>query len=743
MSLNKALLCCALLLAQITPLLAQEAQREPDAPRPRIGLVLSGGGARGLAHIGVLRALETLRVPIDVVVGTSMGAVVGGAYAAGRSPAELEAFVQATDWDLVFADRPQRRNLSFTRREEDQLVPSRIELGLGRQGVSLPPAAAGNAALEHTLDQLLPAGRGEQPVAQLSLPFRALATDLLSGALLALDDEPLFTALRASMAVPGVFAPVRVKGRPLVDGGLVRNLGVDIARKLGADLIIAVNVGSPLLEERDLTSAVGVANQMLQILTEQNVSRSLQELTGRDVLIDPQLDSLGFMDFSQLAGTIEAGERSALAAHERLAALALAPEAYARWREQRLTAAGTADRAAAATAPSRPLAALQIAGTQRSNPAALRAELDLSPGAEINAADAERLAATLYGRGDFDRVDARLDEREGRHHLTLHVNESEWARSRLRLGLEFYSNFKNANRFSLVALHSVSWLNPWGAELRSIARIGARRELGSELLQPLGEGSAWYIAPRLHHQSGDAELFVQGLRLASYSASTTSAELALGRRLGNWGDVRLGLGRLRASNRILIPEPAEPAGESLSLGSRFAQLRIDSLDSMAFPSRGQMLEARIERLSAPALAEVHHQIGLLGLSAFRWQRWAGHVYGEYSHATVGSASPLGGFLRLSGTADKSLDGQTLALSRLVMARQIGRMPLGLGQAVRAGFSLELGGIVPTEQSLSIGDLKLAGSGFVAVDTRFGPFYLAAGHTRRGGSAVYLYLGPVW
>lgn len=246
-----ALLACTSAWAQ-TPAPAAPPAAAAATARPRIGLVLSGGGARGLAHIGVLRVLEELQVPVDLIVGTSMGAVVGGAYASGRSVDELEALVKSANWGAILADRPARERLAIRRREDDERLPSRIEFGVSlAKGAQLPAGAAGNGQLEATLSSLLPATRMDDPLRRLPIPFRAVATDLLSGAMLDQADTPLFEALRASMAVPGVFSPLRVNGRPLVDGGLVRNLPIDLARQLGADIVIAVNVGTPLLEERE------------------------------------------------------------------------------------------------------------------------------------------------------------------------------------------------------------------------------------------------------------------------------------------------------------------------------------------------------------------------------------------------------------------------------------------------------------------------------------------------------------
>ncbi|MFN3812980.1 MAG: patatin-like phospholipase family protein [Roseateles asaccharophilus] len=719
---------------------AAQAEAEPVPSRPRIGLVLSGGGARGLAHIGVLRALERLRVPVDLIVGTSMGALVGGAYAAGRTVPELEAFVQTANWEAILADRQDRRSLRFSRREEDTLVSSRLDLNLNRSGLSLPPAAAGNSALEQALEQLVTPASAERPTAALPLPFRALATDLVSGELRTLAQEPLFLALRASMAVPGVFAPVRVKGRLLVDGGLVRNLGVDVARQLGADIIIAVNVGSPLLEERDLRSALGVANQMLQILTEQNVGRSLRELRPDDVLIDPQLDDLGFMAFRQRVDAIEVGERAALAVASRLEALALPERDYQQHQARRQGAKDDSQGTHALV-----LAELRIEGTRRSKPEALRAELarleNLEPGKPGTPGQIERAALALQGRGDFERVDARINDEDGRRHVTLQVQEADWALSRLRLGAEIYSNFDDANRFSLVAMHTLSWLNAWGGELRTVLRLGSQREFSTELNQPLGAGSAWYLAPHFSSTGDGSDVYADGLRAARFALFQRSATLSLGRRLGNWGDVRLGYGNFSVRARPVLPQP--PGVSDIRLRGRGveAQLRVDTLDSISFPSRGQLLTLGLRHLRNQDEAD-DSSLSVLGLRAYRWHDWAGHIYLEFQRSLRGQAGTLGGFLRLSGTPDDSLDGEQLLMTRLVMARRVGALPLGLGQAVRLGISLEAGMATPRAQVFRASELRLAGSGFLAVDTRFGPVYLALGHTRGGGTAFYLYLGKL-
>jgi NTE family protein len=299
-----------------------------------------------------------------MVVGTSMGGVVGGAYAAGAAVADLERMARETNWDLVVADRPARDQLQFRRREEDVLLPSRIEFGLHRDGVALPPSAAGNAALEQALGRLLPAGTRDLAVSRLALPFRSVASDLLTGEPVELVDTPLFLAMRASLAVPGVFAPVRVEQRLVVDGGLVRNLPVSLARAMGADIVIAVNVGTELAPEQELGSALGVARQMLNILTEQNVQQSLKELRPDDILIDPDLGGLSFLDFQHAGRAIAAGEQAARKLSARLAPLAMDQRQYLLFEQRRLAPPALADTAL-------PLARVEAASNGRINPKAL------------------------------------------------------------------------------------------------------------------------------------------------------------------------------------------------------------------------------------------------------------------------------------------------------------------------------------------------------------------------------------
>ena len=707
-------------------------------PRPKIALVLSGGGARGFAHIGVLRALNQMRVPIDMVVGTSMGSVVGGAFAAGSSVDALEAMVRQTDWDGVLADRPPRSDLTFRRKEEDVLLPSRIDFGVSLSGAELPPAAAGNAALEFALMRLLPDGRAIAPVDQLHLPFRAVASDLLDGEMVELRDTPLFLTLRASLAFPGLFAPVRVNQRLLVDGGLVRNLPVDIARAMGADVVIAVNVGTPLAPETELRSALSVAQQVLGILTEQNVKRSLKELRPSDILIAPSLEGISFLDFRKHDAAMAAGERAALALAERLQVLAQPEAAYVALEDYRLAAPALAGRAL-------PLAKMEVLGSEKIAAATLLAQSGLTVGQPTAPEQVREAASRLYGRGDLERVEADISDLAGQRSVLFRTQEAPWARRRMRVGLELSSDFADSNSFSVGFMHVASSINELGGELRTLARLGTRRSLGVQLWQPLWAGSSWYVEPSLGYGATASDLFDLGRRRLRYASSSAGGSLVLGRQFGNWGDLQLGVTRQATDKALLIPQdPNIPVQRTLQT-NQFVQFRLDTLDSLAFPSSGAFMSVQLGR--SPSVLPNDESLAstsLAGLKAFRSGDWAGHIYSEWAKAQTGNApASLGGFLRLSGSTPNSLDGHTVMLGRVAVARRIGDLPTALGGLVRAGLSFEVGGAFAQNQSITLGDLKQAGSAFLSVDTRFGPLYFGAGVTRSAGSTLYLFLGPIW
>jgi len=319
MRLPRAALAAALCLA--LPAAGRAAPAQETAPhRPRIGLVLSGGGALGLAHIGVLKVLEELHVPVDCVAGTSMGAIVGGLYAAGYAPEEIERLAYELPWSKLIEDQPDRRHLPYRRKVDDQTYLTPIQLGLSGGRLRMPSGLIAGHRLGIELRLLTLRVLGSDDFDRLPLPFRAVAADIGNGEMVVLRRGELARAMRASMAVPGVFSPVELDGRLLVDGGVVDNLPVDQARAMGADIVIAVDVGTPMAAKRRPDSIASILSRTTDMLTRVNVERMLPSV---DLLIQPEVRTFGLLDFDQGREILPKGETAARARAVDLARLAV------------------------------------------------------------------------------------------------------------------------------------------------------------------------------------------------------------------------------------------------------------------------------------------------------------------------------------------------------------------------------------------------------------------------------------
>ena len=731
---REATLALVLLFASVVSHAAPAAADAGTTARPKIGLVLSGGGARGMAHVGVLRELERLRVPVDIVVGTSFGAIVGGAYAGGADVGELESLVRSVSWGAVLQDRPPRDELNFRRREDDLRVSSRLELAAGRDGLSLPVGAFSSLEVERLLRQVAPAGVLHK-VEELPLVFRAVATDMLTGEMVIPQGVSLFTAMRASMSVPGAFAPITVDGRVLGDGGLVSNLPVRLARDLGAEVVIAVNLGTPLGGPEMLTSALGMAQQMLNILTEQNVERSLRELTPQDVLITPDLKGVQFMQFDQIERSIEAGAAAARAVADRLAQWSVGEPAFAAFADSRRSL----HRMLADKPPTAASVSVASVGGQDTKVASRAvADAGLRVGMPISADKVNAAAARLQQQTSAERVDAIVSGDGATRDVVLLPVASPFGLSRVRIGVELESDFGSVNNFTLSGLHTVGGLNAWGAEWRTLLRAGATRELQTEWYQPLGMGSPWFASASADLRSFNATLYSAGEAVYVIRITGSSGSLALGRRLFDGGQVRVGAKRRLLRLGAVVPE--EDGAVKDTVNSWFVDFSADTLDSVAFPTRGYLLMASYENFGKDRdLQRRGYMARVDALHGFSSGPWAGHLYAAGLQGSLARSLPLslGGFLRLSGTPIGSIVGETLAFSRAVAAREVTRLSPALGGSVRLGVSVEGG-----REIYVGGRTYVAASTFAAVETRFGPVYLAVGRTHNVGTAVYLYLGSV-
>ncbi len=363
-----------------------------DGSRPKIGLVLGGGGAKGGAHVGVLEILKELRIPVDFIASTSIGAAIGRLYASGMSVPELKTLLESLDWQDLLSDRPPRHHQPFRLKSTDRRVPDRLEVGFNGGGFRFPTGIVTGHNVELTIRSATLPVAHIRSFEELPTPFVAVATDLVTGEMVVLEQGDLSTAMRASMSIPGAFSPVEVEGRVLVDGGLVRNLPVDVVRAMGAEVVIAVDLTPPLYDADELESAIEVSTQTFRISTLQNTVPQREALVpGRDVLFRPDVTDVPITEFRSLTATFVAGADVARSAGEDLAQWSQSREAYqAFWESRRRV-----------DECPQTLDFIHVEGTQRMSSAALRGRLGLTAGEPLMAETLERALNRVFAMGSI------------------------------------------------------------------------------------------------------------------------------------------------------------------------------------------------------------------------------------------------------------------------------------------------------------------------------------------------------
>jgi NTE family protein len=724
----------------VGPVAAQESAAE--STRPRVGLVLSGGGARGLAHVGVLQALEELRVPVDAIAGTSMGAVVGGLYASGMTAAEIDALMRGMDWNAVFRDRPARNTLNYRRKQDDREFLVQFPLGIQGGSFRVPRGLIQGQRLTQALRiETMPVAAVEN-FDDLPTPFRAVAADLETGARVVLGRGDLTSTMRASMSAPGVFAPVEIDGRLLVDGGIVENLPVDVGKAMGVDIVIAVDVGFQPVPRRELTSALAVSNQAITIMMQRETGRQRALLSADDVLILPDLATLQSTDFGAAPKTIELGLAATRASAERLAQLSLAEVP---WRQHL---------AARAVEPQKPVVHF-VRTDRKSERYGERIQAELGPviGQALDPVMLDQKLSHIYGSDNFETLDYRLVHEGVLTGLEVSARRKSWGPNFLRFGLELQDDFEGGNSFSAGVRAQVTDVNRYGAEWQTDLQVGANPLFRTEFYQPIGYGSNWFVVPRLSVERQNLDIFEGGRRLATYRVREGAAEFDFGREFGSWGELRGGVIAGEGKRNLLVGDPDEPTlppRDRFDRGEFMARFSVDLLDDAFFPRDGELVtlqwnaprenlgaETDADRLSLDWTHARSFGRNTLVLSA----AGGAHVSGPTDQ--VQDFYTLGGLFDLSGLSPDEISGPHFGIVRGIYYRRIGSGQEGLFDVpTYLGFSAELGNVWERRGDASVDSALFNGSAFVGFDTILGPVYLAAGFGEGGKKSFYLLLGRI-
>lgn len=730
----------AISLAMV-PLQAVEAKKEAvEKKRPKICLVLSGGGARGAAHIGVIKVLEELRIPIDCIAGTSMGALVGGAYASGVSVEEMEKLAGALSNEKLFYDTPPREELNIRRKQEDYKLLTGPEIGLASvTGTNLPKGIVTGVQLEMELRKI--SAQGYRDFNQLPIQYRAVATNLVTGKAEVFDRGELASVMRASMSVPVAIAPVEIDGKLLVDGMLTDNLPVDVAHTMGADIIIAVNVGTPLAKKEELGSILGVAGQMISILTEQNVQNSIALLKPTDILISPELGDFNTGDFDHLSDVLPIGEKAAKKATNRLSKLSLSKEEYELYRKTLVKTE---------VKNQNPIDEIRFENLKYANSVYLNNLMNTKKGTIINNATLDHDLRILYGTGDFEHVHYNFLEDDKKYILVIDAEEKSWGPNYFRFGIGLASDFNGNAEFNIAGQLRKTWMNSLGAELISDIQIGSVNKISSEFYQPLSINQNFFISPMFEIKQNSIDVFAGSTNVARYVVEKYRVGFDTGVSLNTYGEIRAGVrkGVVKPSLKI-GPSFMAPDEESIQEGGFVASLFFDKLNNATFVSDGWKIKANLYNANDTLGADDSYtKWDTQGMFVHSFAEHTFNIFGAAGGSLEGSLPyydqhKWGGFLRQSGYQNGQFLVESFVFGRFMYYSKLTQYPAIMGTFTRgiyAGVSLEAGKMNKPFIEENTVDTLISGSIFLGASTPLGPLYFGYGQAEDSSNSFYLFLG---
>ncbi|MFZ1643863.1 MAG: patatin-like phospholipase family protein, partial [Candidatus Contendobacter sp.] len=709
------------------------------------GLVLGGGGARGIAHVGVLKMLQELHVPVDCVAGTSMGSIIGGLYAAGMTPQEMTETVQRIDWPQAFTDGPPRADLPFRTKQQQRVLLTNNGVGVKDGQVRLPQGLLQGQNLLLLLQELsLPAAE-IRDFDQLRVPYRAVATDLATGTPVVLKSGDLAMAMRASMSIPSILVPVELDGKLLVDGGVSDNIPVDVVRKLcHPDVIIVVDVGSPLAPASELNSLLSITGQLTTILTVRNAQQQIKTLGRRDILITPDLGDISSIAFDRSQEAVTIGYAAAQDKRGELSRLSLSPAVY---------------QAHLAARPELPenhqpvIDFIRIKNNTRLSDQVIEKQLHVKPGEPLDPQELNRNLNMIYGMGDFQQVTYSLVEEDGKTGLVVEATQQHIGTNTLNFGLFLGANMKGDSLFNLSAAYTMSQLNSLGGQWRTFVQIGGNIKLETDFYQPLDAAQEYFINPYLSYQQYNQDLLNDSNEdNASFRIYRANIGMEVGRNLEHWGRLSLGLRYGPGKNDLRFGQISTNANTinegSFDDGGYSIRWAADTLDNLNFPTSGYYGNLVFyDSLTALGASNNFSTLSLSAAKPYTWGKQtliprvilSGRLSGDPG---VQDLFLLGGFLNLSGYQIGQISGQYAALGELIYMYRLDNASAAFTIPLYAGGSLEVGGAWNAIDEITFDSLIPAGSLFLGVDTPLGPLYLAGG-LAKGDASLYLMLGRLF
>ncbi|UCF05234.1 MAG: patatin-like phospholipase family protein [bacterium] len=702
--------------------------------RPKIGLALSGGGARGVAHVGVLKVLEKHRIPVDYIAGTSMGAIVGGLYASGMSAKRIEEAIYEVDWEDAFIDRTRRQDRSFRRKRDDDFYLIKNKPGLSGGKIKFPPAVIDGQKIDLLLKRYTLPVVTVRDFDDLNIPYRSIAADLVTGEAVVLDHGDLALAIRASMTIPVAFAPRVIDDTLLVDGGISICLPVDVVRRMGADVVIAVDISTLKRIREQLHSALDITYQLISILTRRNTEKQIASLTDTDVFIQGDLGDITTASFDRVIETIPIGVSAAEAVLGELSRLSLSEEEYRKHLDERT---------ARMQHVARPIInEVRIINQSRLADGVIAAKLKVETGTPIDVDRLESDLGRIYGLDLFESVYYDIEKESDHTTLTVTAREKSWGPNYLQFGVAVFEDFEGPN-FNLAAAYTRTAVNRLNGEWRTGFQVGQEPGVFTEFYQPLDHALRNFVhVEALFTEQADNVFDADGNKLTELGLRRGGIGLAGGRELGTWGEIRAGILREAGEIKIQVGDPTVPDVD-FNTGEAFIQFAVDELDNVKFPSSGGNLRIRLTAGLENLGSDNEYEQGIIeGSYAYTLGRFTG-LFGGLFATTRDSDAPyqslfrLGGFSHLSGLEQYELRGQHSALLSGTFYHRIVDFKM---MSLYGGASIEYGNVFQDRKDIEFDGGIVAGSIFLGIDTPIGPIHLAYGRAEGGRNNYYFILG---
>ncbi len=713
----------------------QNASPEPQSKPLKVGLVLSGGGARGIAHIGVLEWFEQHRIPVHFIAGTSMGGLVGALYATGMSPREMRDFLKKQNWDELLSAGTSFEKLSFRRKEDKRNFQSGLEIGL-RKGVSLPLGISSAHYIGLLMDRVALPYYDLKSFDELPIPFRCVATDFLKAQPVVLKDGSFASAMRATMSIPGVFPPVERDGKTLVDGGLLNNIPTDVVREFKPDVVIVVDVGTKLGDLESIGSLVGILQQSLTVMTIDNDRRNLRLA---DIVIAPELGELSLLDFTPVDDIANIGLQ---AAEQKSAVLSRFALGDGEW-QQHLT-----ERRAKIRTKIPIPQGVEITGVSAEAQASLRNRLEVHAAELLNTERLENDLTKITGQGRYASLDYGFIPNKlnpGGSLLEIRVREKPHAPPIILPSVEIDGSDVNAINFTIGARVTLFDVGAYGSEWRIDAKLGFGNLFATEYFKPIGERGL-FVAPRATYRRDRQGIFTGTLRLAEYEADRIGVGGDIG-LLTERSELRLGYEYTRVTART-----STGAAELPSLDGNLNSVRIrwtfDGQDSPIIPTRGLRLTAENRfYFSAPGATESFPQAEIRS-SYFHPLSSQGSLFfaGSAGTAFGKEASPIQQFLLGGPFRFGALNRDELRVNQYFLAtggylHKISQLPSLAGGNIYAGAWFDqLGASGGFTSQFDSQRFRAAMSIGVVMNTVVGPFSIVGTRGEGGRGKIYFSLG---